>query len=73
MIDSETMLLNSFENFAIAKNNVTVQEITRFYNFSPKSDAKSENCFDEQKFQLHREMFLEIINIRKLPYLKDVI
>jgi len=65
--NSETMmLLNLFENFAIGKNNVTVQEITQFYNLTPKSDEKLENCFDEQKLQLHCKMFLEITNIRKM-------
>jgi len=42
---------------------------------TPKSDEKLENCFDEQKLQLHCKMFLEITNIRKMLVhcLKDAI
>ena len=72
--NSETrMLLNSFENFAIGKNNVTIQEIAHSFIIWHQS-LKLENYFDEQKLKLHREMFLEI-NIRKMPLhcLKDVL
>lgn len=74
--NSETItLLNSFEDFAIGKNNVGVHEISQFYNSTSKSDTKSEKDFDEQKLQLHREMFSEITNLRKITLhcLKDVV
>ncbi|KYN14236.1 hypothetical protein ALC57_13403 [Trachymyrmex cornetzi] len=62
------LLLNSLKNFGMGKNNVTVQEIIQFYNFTPKSDAKSENCFDEQKLKLSKNYLRSMMKQKHLNH-----
>jgi len=75
--DSTTMkLLNSFEDFAIGKHNIGVDEVVKFYNCKnsvPKCDRSDD--FDEQKLTLHREMIFEIASVRNINFncLGDVV